>query len=55
MAILRGRNFKAKVQAARAIESLTQDNQEAQKLAAIEGAAEALCTMFQVSVYKIFM
>ena len=46
--MLKGRNFKAKVQAAVAVEAICYCNPEAQLKAEQEQVAEALCTMFLV-------
>ena len=53
VAMLRRRNFNSKVQAAKAVESISYDNEDAQQLAEQQEVPEALCTMFQVR-YMIF-
>ncbi|XP_077970650.1 ankyrin and armadillo repeat-containing protein-like isoform X1 [Styela clava] len=47
VAMLRRRNFNSKVQAAKAVESISYDNEDAQQLAEQQEVPEALCTMFQ--------
>ena len=55
VSILCGHYISAQMNAAIAIDCITNGNEHAQHTAQMEGASDALCKLFQVGVVKIFV
>ena len=53
VAILRGHCISAQMKAALAVDCVTSGNPHSQQQAALDGASDALCRLFQVSYHQM--